>query len=338
MRCTDTGRRTRAPARGRHLVLLQNGTVSRCLAVPVLCTSGCMKDKLAQAMRTRLRSAHLEALTAARMSWLPALERGTDFVLRARRMTSCPSAQNDIVSAHMTNSTFWEHKLAEAMLARLDEARAEALDAGRRTPIFLDIGANVGSYSLSAAAHGHRVLACEPLTLNTVALRRSLCRNAPLAPLVTLHEKALAGAEREGCVIVTADQNVGDGTVKCGMPPGWVPGAGAAVRPGAHEFVRLDDFLCARDISDIVFAKLDVEVRSAGLRPCADLLLRVCACVVTPAASMHGLICCSTHALGDWVTPVTATPAVSVSTKSTEGKSQASPWRPAALLSLWLPA
>ena len=97
----------------------------------------------------------------------------------------------------MTDFSFWEDSLAEAMLARLDAARTEALAAGRRTPVFLDIGANVGSYSLSAAAHGHRVLAFEPLTLNAIALRRSLCRNAPLAPLVTLHEKALAGVARE---------------------------------------------------------------------------------------------------------------------------------------------
>ena len=105
--------------------------------------------------------------------------------------------QNDIVSGLISNSSFWEDALAAAMLARLDAARTEALAAGRRTPVFLDIGANVGSYSLAAAAHGHRVLAFEPLTLNAIALRRSLCRNAHLAPLLTLHEKALAGVARE---------------------------------------------------------------------------------------------------------------------------------------------
>lgn len=42
------------------------------------------------------------------------------------------------------------------MLVRLDIMRAAALGAGRRAPIFLDIGANVGSYSLAAAAHGFR--------------------------------------------------------------------------------------------------------------------------------------------------------------------------------------
>ncbi len=43
------------------------------------------------------------------------------------------------------------------MLVRLDIVRAAALAAGRRAPIFLDIGANVGSYSLAAAAHGFRL-------------------------------------------------------------------------------------------------------------------------------------------------------------------------------------
>ncbi|KAK9840961.1 hypothetical protein WJX81_002664 [Elliptochloris bilobata] len=168
-------------------------------------------------------------------------------------------AQNDIVSSYMTDSNFWEKKLAEEMLVRLESARAQALAAGRRTPIFLDIGANVGSYALSAAAHGFRVVAFEPLTINAVALRRSLCRNPTLAPHVTLHEQALAGEARQGCVLVSAAQNVGDGTLKCDMPPGWAPGEGYSVRPGAHDFVRLDDFLCAHDTGDIAFAKLDVE-------------------------------------------------------------------------------
>ena len=126
--------------------------------------------------------------------WPPSLSDKAPKTWHRRRVTS---AQNDIVSGHMSDSSFWESALADAMLARLDAARTEALAAGRRTPMFLDIGANVGSYSLSAAAHGHRVLAFEPLTLNAIALRRSLCRNAALAPLLTLHEKALAGVARE---------------------------------------------------------------------------------------------------------------------------------------------
>ena len=79
-------------------------------------------------------------------------------------------------------------------------------------------------------------------------------------------------------MIITADHNVGDGTLKCDMPPGWAPDAAAGyrVRPGAHEFVRLDDFLCAHDVGDIMFAKLDVEARRA--RAPALALIPACAC------------------------------------------------------------
>ena len=39
------------------------------------------------------------------------------------------SAQNDIVSGLISNSSFWEDALAAAVLARLDAARTEALAA-----------------------------------------------------------------------------------------------------------------------------------------------------------------------------------------------------------------
>ena len=108
-----------------------------------------------------------------------------------------------------------------------------------------------------------RVIAFEPLALNSVAIRRSLCRNPGLAPHVVLHERALAGDAREDCTLVSLASNVGDGTLVCGKPPGWQPAAGFVRRPGSLEFVRLDDFLCAHDVADIAFAKIDVEVRSA---------------------------------------------------------------------------
>ena len=81
-------------------------------------------------------------------------------------------------------------------------------------------------------------------------------------------------------MIVTADSNVGDGTLKCDMPPGWAPDAasGYRVRPGAHEFVRLDDFLCAHDVGDIAFAKLDVEARRASAPSLAPK--SACACLL----------------------------------------------------------
>lgn len=101
----------------------------------------------------------------------------------------------------------WEAGLATAMLAMLNGAAAAAESAGQTAPVFLDIGANLGAFTLAIAAAGHRVIAIEPLAANTVALRRSLCRNGELAQRVLLFDKALSGDTGRECVIVSGIEN-----------------------------------------------------------------------------------------------------------------------------------
>ncbi len=55
--------------------------------------------------------------------------------------------------------------------------------------ILMDVGANVGTHSLAAAAHGFSVLAFEPMHVNIVAIRHSLCANPALRKRVTLVPK-----------------------------------------------------------------------------------------------------------------------------------------------------
>lgn len=51
---------------------------------------------------------------------------------------------------------------------------------------FVDVGANVGVYTLFVAAYGFNVLAFEPLHVNVMALRHSLCANPLLMQRITL--------------------------------------------------------------------------------------------------------------------------------------------------------
>ena len=60
-----------------------------------------------------------------------------------------------------------------------------------RPSTFLDIGANLGYYTLLFAQYGHDVLAVEPMAYNRNALAASLCLNPTLASRITLVAAAL---------------------------------------------------------------------------------------------------------------------------------------------------
>ena len=112
-----------------------------------------------------------------------------------------------MISSSVAKDGQWEAGLVSAILARLNAAAAAASAAQQRLPVFLDIGANLGAFTLTVAAAGHRVIAIEPLASNTLALRRSLCRNAELAQRVLLLDKALGGGGARDCVMVSGVTN-----------------------------------------------------------------------------------------------------------------------------------
>jgi len=83
---------------------------------------------------------------------------------------------------------------------------------------FIDIGANVGWFSLSLAALGVKVLAFEPMQENIDLIRKSLKLPDNIASGVSdrikLHPHGL-GVKDEVCIIYSHNINVGDGHVKC---------------------------------------------------------------------------------------------------------------------------
>jgi FkbM family methyltransferase len=83
----------------------------------------------------------------------------------------------------------------------------------------LDIGANMGFYSLLFAAAGYDVIALEPLAHNRRAIEATLCLNPALAPRIRLVPVALGmpRSESEVCVIESSTAtNRGNGVMRCG--------------------------------------------------------------------------------------------------------------------------
>lgn len=60
---------------------------------------------------------------------------------------------------------------------------------------FLDIGANLGTFSLSIASAGYKAVAVEPMHTNEIALRASVCAN-DMSDSITIIPRGLGDAEQ----------------------------------------------------------------------------------------------------------------------------------------------
>eukprot|EP00892_Ulva_mutabilis_P003935 jgi/Ulvmu1/1913/UM012_0073.1 len=182
------------------------------------------------------------------------------------RLTIAVEPEADIVSDALQRRGTWEISEVEAVLTALERSdvlrnaiaslSAPPPDAAPAAPpVLVDIGANLGVYTIVAAALGYPVIAFEALPRNVAAIHQTLCWNPELAERVTLFPYALGAAERS-CVVMSDDGNVGDGHLGCTngavisrlrkrMPP-----------RAAVQSVRLGDYLAGVPV-DVL--KLDVE-------------------------------------------------------------------------------
>jgi FkbM family methyltransferase len=90
------------------------------------------------------------------------------------------------VSGEILQKGAWEPGLTSRLLQKLGPAAN-----GR---VFLDIGANIGWFSLAAAAAGHRVIAIDALRTNVELFLRSLEENPSLKPLVEVFHYAVSSS------------------------------------------------------------------------------------------------------------------------------------------------
>ena len=128
---------------------------------------------------------------------------------------------HDAVSMSLARLGFWELRepIAElAAAARLSSKRLRALQDGGGD--VLDVGAQIGFYSLAFAAAGFRVLSIEPMTQNVLALEASRCLNPALSDRITVLPIAVVGPaqlSRASCAVLSPfhANDHGDGVVEC---------------------------------------------------------------------------------------------------------------------------
>eukprot|EP00403_Amphidinium_massartii_P017659 CAMPEP_0178408614 /NCGR_PEP_ID=MMETSP0689_2-20121128/20033_1 /TAXON_ID=160604 /ORGANISM="Amphidinium massartii, Strain CS-259" /LENGTH=322 /DNA_ID=CAMNT_0020029721 /DNA_START=26 /DNA_END=991 /DNA_ORIENTATION=- len=123
--------------------------------------------------------------------------------------------ENDIVSKDLLHGGCWED---------IRTAADFAAKVGGSLPAngtFLDIGANLGYYSMLFAHAGYNVIAVEPMTRNRAAIEGTFCMNPELRSRVTVVPTALVDptqVDNTKCIIrsTNAAINIGNGALKCG--------------------------------------------------------------------------------------------------------------------------
>jgi FkbM family methyltransferase len=125
---------------------------------------------------------------------------------------------DDIVSKSFAHSGFWEIRTPEDMIP--EEMKLKGMSLPEKGTL-LDIGANIGDYTLLFASRGYNVIAVEPMTRNRAALQASLCLNPEFKDRVKVVPAALvAPDEVQGrrCIIKSTNYeiNVGNGYLTCG--------------------------------------------------------------------------------------------------------------------------
>lgn len=121
--------------------------------------------------------------------------------------------------------------------------------------LFVDVGANIGYFTLTAASMGYNVVAFEPMSRNANKVIKSVLINE-LSPLVHLYQNAVTDRSGEYVVLKeTAETNQGNGQI--------VADGGETKPPGVYGVdyvgsVTLSDVFWGRDA---FIVKIDVEGR-----------------------------------------------------------------------------
>ena len=201
--------------------------------------------------------------------------------IRGNNFTMNVYEDNDIVSNFTASPSGWEPQIIQEITNTL-QTYSDKHNIPLSDLTFVDIGANIGWFTMNLAAFGANVIAFEPMQDNIDLIQKSLedYKNVEngVSGRVKFYPHGL-GTKDEVCVIYSHNINVGDGHVKCvdgddGEKNLKIP-HDYSIR-GRIPVHRLDDVVDAKKEGlNIVVIKMDTEgYESNVLEGGSNLFLR----------------------------------------------------------------
>ncbi|KAI9017656.1 S-adenosyl-L-methionine-dependent methyltransferase [Gaertneriomyces semiglobifer] len=166
---------------------------------------------------------------------------------------------HDIVSDFIKKTGSWDEGKTRMMIQKLGEVQSAN---SQKEIVFLDIGANVGWFTLTVAAAGYKVVAVEPMIANHMLLRPSICANKGFSDRITLYDVGLNN-QKEQCFLFSDIYNKGDGTTACSTDTSktkdWNPDPEKYVFLQNINVETLDSVMAAHKGQYVGLVKIDVE-------------------------------------------------------------------------------
>ena len=118
---------------------------------------------------------------------------------------------SDMISNIITNSKSWEGRESKNLLKALDYY-SNKKNIKNEDIYIIDIGANIGWYSITLGKYGFKIISFEPSPINYYILKKNYCLNKEIN--VTIINKGLYNEEKK-CILYNQLGNKGNGLVKC---------------------------------------------------------------------------------------------------------------------------
>ena len=159
---------------------------------------------------------------------------------------------SDYISNAIKHDKNWENKETENILEALNYY--SKIKNIRKEDIYtIDIGANIGWYSIVLGKFGYNVLSFEPSDINCYILKKNYCLNKDIK--MTLINKGLFN-EDQICDYYMSILNVGDGWVICDKN---VILPNDLVKKGNITLTKLSNYIPFLITKNLAFIKIDVE-------------------------------------------------------------------------------